>query len=81
MPRYNVKQAADYLGLAKSTLDHYRTAGNGPRFIKLGRKVVYDSADLDRWLNEHKRSSTSDQPQLRRRRRRSRFGDPVDVRR
>jgi predicted DNA-binding transcriptional regulator AlpA len=78
MPRLTTKQAATYIGLSKSTLDHYRTAGQGPRFIKLGRKILYDTVDLDRWIDQHKQSSTSDKPQLRRRRRR--FGDAVNVR-
>jgi hypothetical protein len=77
MSRLTVREAADYVRLAKGTLDNLRTTGKGPRFAKLGRKVVYDTHDLDRWLEDHKRSSTSDQPQLRRRRRRSR--NAIDV--
>ena len=72
MSRLTVTEAADYLRVTKSTLDQWRTAGKGPRFIKAGKRVLYDSRDLDRWLDGNKRSSTSDQPQLRRRRRRSR---------
>ena len=70
MSRLTVKEAADYVRLAMSTLNALRTAGRGPRFIKLGRKVLYDVKDLDVWLDRNKRRSTSDQPQLRRRRRR-----------
>jgi excisionase family DNA binding protein len=72
MTRLTVIEAADYLRLSKATLDAWRTAGKGPRFIKAGKRVLYDSRDLDRWLDGNKRSSTSDQPHLRRRRRRSR---------
>jgi excisionase family DNA binding protein len=54
-------QAANYVGLGKSTLDKARLNGNGPRYVKLGRRVLYDSTDLDTWLNQHRRSSTSDQ--------------------
>jgi excisionase family DNA binding protein len=53
-------QAANYVGLGKSTLDKARLSGNGPRFVKLGRRVLYDPTDLDAWLNQHRRSSTSD---------------------
>jgi len=70
MSRLTVKEAADYVRLAMSTLNALRTAGRGPRFIKLGRKILYDSKDLDIWLERHKRRSTSDQPELRHRRRR-----------
>lgn len=76
----NVREAAAYVGLKVPTLNQYRTEGGGPRFIKLGARVVYDSADLDRWLEQHKQTSTSDKPQLRRRRRRSRLGDALNVR-
>jgi predicted DNA-binding transcriptional regulator AlpA len=52
-------EAADYLGLGKSTLDKLRVSGGGPAFIKIGKRVVYDPADLDAWFSQHKRSSTS----------------------
>ena len=72
MPRLTVLKAAEYVGLAASTLNMMRTDGKGPKFAKLGRRVVYDTKDLDTWLERNKRSSTSDKPELRRRRRRSR---------
>jgi excisionase family DNA binding protein len=57
----NTVQAADYLGLGKSTLDKYRVIRNdGPVFVKFGRRVLYDPDDLDSWLAQHKRRSTSD---------------------
>ena len=72
MSRLTAKQAAEYVGLSEHTLNQYRSEGRGPRFIKLGARVVYDTKDLDAWLDRNKRSSTSDKPELRRRRRRSR---------
>jgi excisionase family DNA binding protein len=72
MTRLTVTEAADYLRLSKATLDVWRTAGKGPRFIKAGKRVLYDSRDLDRWLDGNKRSSTSDDPEARTRRRRRR---------
>jgi hypothetical protein len=69
MSRLTVKEAADFLRLSKATLDTWRTAGKGPRFIKAGKRVFYDTRDLDRWLDGNKQSSTSDQPHRRRRRR------------
>jgi excisionase family DNA binding protein len=71
MSRLTVKEAAQYVRLAMSTLNALRTAGRGPRFIKLGRKVLYDTKDLDAWLDRNKRRSTNE-TQPRRRRRRSR---------
>ncbi|KAB2671129.1 helix-turn-helix domain-containing protein [Ochrobactrum sp. LMG 5442] len=55
-----VKQAAAYLGLSKSTMDKLRHFGGGPRYFKLGRTVVYDTADLDAWRNERATTSTWD---------------------
>jgi predicted DNA-binding transcriptional regulator AlpA len=52
-------EAAEYLGLGKSTLDKLRVTGGGPIFIKIGKRIVYDPADLDSWFDRHRRSSTS----------------------
>lgn len=43
-------EAAQYLGLAPGTLQNWRGAGRGPPFIRLGGRIVYDPAHLDRWL-------------------------------
>jgi predicted DNA-binding transcriptional regulator AlpA len=63
LERYRKKlptpEAAAYLGLGKSTLDKLRLTGGGPVFIKIGKRVVYDPADLDAWFAAHKRTSTS----------------------
>lgn len=53
------RDAAQYLGLAPQTLAKLRWAGTSPPFYKLGRHVVYDRADLDRWLSARRRRSTS----------------------
>jgi predicted DNA-binding transcriptional regulator AlpA len=43
-------QAASHLALGRSTLEKWRCAGTGPKFIKLGlRRVGYHKADLDEW--------------------------------
>lgn len=44
------EQAAQYLGLAKSTLQNQRSAGVGPRFKRLGRAVRYVRAELDEFI-------------------------------
>ena len=59
----NVEAAATYTGLSASTLNKLRVFGGGPVFLKLGRRVVYDPADLDAWLAERRRRSTSDSGQ------------------
>lgn len=52
--------AAEYIGLAKSTLEKMRLTGGGPVFSSLGRVVVYQRADLDDWVAARRRQSTSD---------------------
>lgn len=58
--RFDTQGAADYLGSSASTLNKLRCYGGGPKFIKIGKKVVYDQADLDAWMAARKRASTSE---------------------
>jgi hypothetical protein len=58
--KLNTEDAAAYAGLARSTLEKLRVFGGGPNYIKIGRRVVYDVPDLERWLMAHRRQSTSD---------------------
>jgi excisionase family DNA binding protein len=53
-------QAANYLRLARQTLARLRCVGSSPVFYKVGRQVLYDRADLDCWLDQRRRISTSD---------------------
>ena len=57
-------EAANYLGLGKSTLDRMRIHGDGPVFIKYGpgqkSKVLYDQRDIDDWIDSRRRLSTKD---------------------
>lgn len=57
---FTTPQAAEYLGLKKSTLDTWRVRGRGPRFRKFGAAVRYSQADLDKYVSEAERRSTSD---------------------
>jgi excisionase family DNA binding protein len=54
------KEAAEYLGLAVQTLAKMRVSGDSPPFFKLGRQVMYDREELDAWVTERRRRSTSD---------------------
>jgi len=60
MSTVRVREAASRLGLSASTLNKWRTQGRGPQFVKLGRSVCYRTADLDSWLQDQTRSSTSE---------------------
>lgn len=46
----NVSEAAFYLGVSESTLNTWRTRGNGPRYVRLGRKILYRVAALNDYL-------------------------------
>ena len=58
--RMNTRNAAAYLGLSEKTLAMFRTEGTGPQFIKKGR-VFYFREDLDAWLNESGRVTSTAQ--------------------
>jgi excisionase family DNA binding protein len=59
MQALRVAEAADYCGISKSSLDKMRVYGGGPVFIKVGKRVVYDRADLDAWLAGKKVANTA----------------------
>jgi predicted DNA-binding transcriptional regulator AlpA len=57
----DVRAAAAWLGLSKSTLDKMRCYGQGPRFIRAtGRAVRYDPDDLAAFLEGRRQNSTSE---------------------
>ena len=60
MKNVRVKEAAGYLGLSKSMLDKLRMGTSGPSFFKLGRAVIYSTADLDSWLASRRVSAAND---------------------
>lgn len=49
--------AARYLGIGESTLRSRRREGTGPDFYRIGRRVFYQLADLDRWIETQKQGS------------------------
>ncbi|CAN1517434.1 Helix-turn-helix domain, group 17 [Rhabdaerophilaceae bacterium] len=51
--------AAAYLGLGGSTLEKLRMTGKGPVYLKIGRRCLYAQSDLDAWLAQHRRKSTT----------------------
>lgn len=58
MANVRVREAAEYVGLSKSSLDKLRMGDGGPTYFKVGRSIVYATADLDAWLESKRRSST-----------------------
>jgi predicted DNA-binding transcriptional regulator AlpA len=56
----NVAEAAKLANLGESTLNKLRLTGDGPEYIKLGRRVVYARDDIEGWMQSKRRRSTSD---------------------
>lgn len=51
------KEAASYLGLSRSFLQKTRCTGQGgPKFIRVGRAIVYLREDLDAWLDQFEKA-------------------------
>lgn len=45
-------EAAELLRTSESTMRYWRHTGTGPKSARVGRRVVYRSADIEAWLDE-----------------------------
>lgn len=61
--KLNVGEFAHWSGLSVSTVNKMRLNGTGPRYLKFGRRVLYDLRDAESWAAEQARSHTSEQPE------------------
>ncbi len=52
--------AASLLGLSVKTLRRWRWSGGGPSYVKLGRCVRYDPAEIGAFIELRRRHSTSE---------------------
>lgn len=52
-------QTHQLTGLAPRTLQRKRLDGTGPRFVKLGRRVLYRRRDVLAWIAANTHASTS----------------------
>jgi hypothetical protein len=53
-----IDDVARLLHVSRSVLAKWRMTGRGPRFIKAGRRVLYDGEELSRWLEAQERATT-----------------------
>ena len=53
-------EAATFLGVSVSYLNALRCRGGGPVFVRMGRAVAYHPDDLEKWIADRRRVSTSD---------------------
>jgi predicted DNA-binding transcriptional regulator AlpA len=53
----NTAQAARYVGLSEEYLEiaRHKADSSGPNYIKLPRAVRYARADLDAWMERHRK--------------------------
>lgn len=51
--------AHEYTGVLPSTLAYWRKRGEGPRWYKIGRRVMYDIADLDAFIDRSKAKASA----------------------
>ena len=57
----DLKLAARFLRVSVRTLERHRCAGTGPLFAPIGRLIRYRQSDLDDWVRNSLRASTSKQ--------------------
>ena len=56
------EQVAALLEVSVKTLQGWRYRGGGPKFAKIGRLVRYGMPDIEDWVHQKTRRSTSEQP-------------------
>lgn len=66
--RMDTKNAAQYLGISEKTLATYRCKGTSPKFIKRSRRIFYFQTDLDEWLDETPKFTSTGQARINERR-------------
>lgn len=54
------ESAAPFVGTEPKTLANWRTLGKGPKFIRVGRKVMYHPDDIAEWVAARRVQSTSE---------------------
>lgn len=51
-------KVSEMTGIPESTLRYWRQTGDGPRSWRLGRRAVYDQADVEAWLAAQKAATS-----------------------
>ncbi|WP_370037465.1 helix-turn-helix transcriptional regulator [Brevibacterium epidermidis] len=49
----STSEASAYTSLSAATLKKYRCNGTGPRYARIGSKIVYRPSDLDDYIGKH----------------------------
>lgn len=57
--RFTTQEAADIIGVTRSKLNMLRWEGKGPKFLKIGSKVIYRKEDLEEFEKDKVYDNTS----------------------
>jgi excisionase family DNA binding protein len=60
-PLLTQDQASEWLSLSVRTLERMRVAGNGPRFVRMGKSIRYRLCDVEAWIASRVVGSTSEE--------------------
>ncbi|MEO5335163.1 MAG: helix-turn-helix domain-containing protein [Magnetococcus sp. YQC-5] len=73
-----VEEAAVYLHVKPGTLNNWRTSIRccGPRYARIGKKILYDRVDLVRWVEERKKDP-KEEGELRKIKKKERKGEDM----
>jgi predicted DNA-binding transcriptional regulator AlpA len=59
------EQLAEWLGVSTNTLAQWRVLKKGPPYAKIVKRVRYDSADVQRWIDQQKETTSGPGKQAR----------------
>jgi hypothetical protein len=60
LPFLRTKEAARFIGVSSRTLEKHRIYGTGPKYSKIGGRIIYAVTDLRDWAERGARRATSD---------------------
>jgi predicted DNA-binding transcriptional regulator AlpA len=63
--KLNTEEAAAFLGVKPCTLEVWRCKKKGPKYAKLGSRVMYDQQELENWFASRSVHTIDSAPQLR----------------
>lgn len=59
MTVYDLSRAT---GIAAGTLGNWRSNGRGPKFLKIGKGIYYDPADIRTWFAQFRKMQSTAEP-------------------